>query len=1084
MSPESDGRLERALLAASLLPAGWALFRWLGPDLYAPIAALSVVWVLMPLLPVPRRLLEGLGNACAWALFGGLVVVLWALSDLPHPVPAGALHLVMLGCLLFLLRKEHGLIPTLVVPVVIALLPLGFALANGQPPISGRDLGHLVGAIVWIRGLQATSEVLPAGAAQRRLASLHFLLIMVFGIATGAAQTPAWHLAAGGIAAGLALGFWRDDRLRAKGATPREERTTWARLSPPVAVLIGAGALLFAWHRESAALAEYAAARWDLFELEQPGRPLPTSPSSVPPPTATTPTVRSTGDHSDPPAERPRPGQTTRRGDARERALPSLPRPTETPSASRPVPLAGTPSGAGEQPPPPPPSPSRPPPPAGDKLQTLAKEVAAEADPAAETDAADPPRAIASTPMAEAPKPILPETASARLAEEGEEADFVVDSGTMANLGATSEDPEPPEPESPEPEPTRQFEVVESGMPRLDDESSIRTLPVPPPETPTPPPGPDLLEWAGDDDTPEDRAWAELSDVLRETTPGDPPPPLPPIDPGPEPIDPGAFNEALRYEETESIDGLFNTRPIGELIVPRNARPPEQVYLRVFTFEELTPTGFRVAPAVPDAVRTGPQTTALEPFRVANPRARESWWTLRIHGEDIDSLPLPSAFVGVHAPQASELVWSPASHTLRHLPAVAALEVHYDRPTFDGAVVATDVGDADRLLALFGDPAVDARLHALALEIAGGPEMNPERFTRRAILFLQRRSDYQLATEIPPGPDPVLVRWLENACDGFCEHFAGAFVLLARAYGIPARTVAGFALDDYDWRRRRFNIYPINAHAWAEILVDGQWLRIEPTPAARLFPERPPGSAIARFEFEATPIEPASPAAAPALLPAEVVDLVEEALDSTGQSANVLAGDPPRESEDPLGFESAGASPALEAPEPPPSAEAQSDPSLAATGREPSGTGEAAGPSAAPIAAESSEPPAPAPETTQPDLPPRPSRDGPGLLPSWPMLVGACLLGVVLATIALSVLRPRFGTATHTHATDSPVRTRAGRLLCQLERQAGRNPTLPSEQLAPLQAGLERLRYGRHPSPEELATLEQRWRELRQARPS
>lgn len=67
---------------------------------------------------------------------------------------------------------------------------------------------------------------------------------------------------------------------------------------------------------------------------------------------------------------------------------------------------------------------------------------------------------------------------------------------------------------------------------------------------------------------------------------------------------------------------------------------------------------------------------------------------------------------------------------------------------------------------------------------------------------------------------------------GFCEHYAGALVFLARAANIPARVVVGYQgaeknpLSDY-WIVRHSN-----AHAWTEIWIEQQgWVRVDPTTA-------------------------------------------------------------------------------------------------------------------------------------------------------------------------------------------------------------------------------------------------------------
>lgn len=86
------------------------------------------------------------------------------------------------------------------------------------------------------------------------------------------------------------------------------------------------------------------------------------------------------------------------------------------------------------------------------------------------------------------------------------------------------------------------------------------------------------------------------------------------------------------------------------------------------------------------------------------------------------------------------------------------------------------------------------------------------------------------------GGDPVDEFWLDRR-QGFCEHYAAAFVIVMRALDIPARIVTGYqgtdvmAVDGYHAVRQS------HAHAWAEFWQPGQgWLRADPTGAVA--PER------------------------------------------------------------------------------------------------------------------------------------------------------------------------------------------------------------------------------------------------------
>lgn len=71
--------------------------------------------------------------------------------------------------------------------------------------------------------------------------------------------------------------------------------------------------------------------------------------------------------------------------------------------------------------------------------------------------------------------------------------------------------------------------------------------------------------------------------------------------------------------------------------------------------------------------------------------------------------------------------------------------------------------------------------------------------------------------------------FLTKGQEGFCSHYATAFVLLARAEGFPARYVQGFCVPmQYG---EETEVYSNMAHAWPEVYVEGKgWIPFEPTP--------------------------------------------------------------------------------------------------------------------------------------------------------------------------------------------------------------------------------------------------------------
>ena len=67
---------------------------------------------------------------------------------------------------------------------------------------------------------------------------------------------------------------------------------------------------------------------------------------------------------------------------------------------------------------------------------------------------------------------------------------------------------------------------------------------------------------------------------------------------------------------------------------------------------------------------------------------------------------------------------------------------------------------------------------------------------------------------------------------GFCEHYASAFVFLMRAAHIPARVVTGYQGGEFNAVGNYYIVRQSDAHAWAEVWLDGQgWVRIDPTAA-------------------------------------------------------------------------------------------------------------------------------------------------------------------------------------------------------------------------------------------------------------
>ena len=74
--------------------------------------------------------------------------------------------------------------------------------------------------------------------------------------------------------------------------------------------------------------------------------------------------------------------------------------------------------------------------------------------------------------------------------------------------------------------------------------------------------------------------------------------------------------------------------------------------------------------------------------------------------------------------------------------------------------------------------------------------------------------------------------FLFNTRKGFCEHYATSFVYLMRAAGVPARIITGYQGGELNPNGHYLIVRQSDAHAWAEVWLDGQgWVRVDPTAA-------------------------------------------------------------------------------------------------------------------------------------------------------------------------------------------------------------------------------------------------------------
>ncbi len=198
--------------------------------------------------------------------------------------------------------------------------------------------------------------------------------------------------------------------------------------------------------------------------------------------------------------------------------------------------------------------------------------------------------------------------------------------------------------------------------------------------------------------------------------------------------------------------------------------------------------------------------------------------------EGVDSftagaLPAPKNLQSVDTPAT----YFPFSETLTADGGVANYQIGSTLPLFalKQKIGASPVTDQVYLQLPDGLP---PRVHELAGEVAGAA--SPYLNARLLQVHLQEEYAFRAAAadeevQPPAGQDPV--DWfLFDRRAGTSGNFSSAFVVLARAAGIPARAVSGWVVARQEDTQ---TVHRSQTHQWAEIALDGLgWVTVDPLP--------------------------------------------------------------------------------------------------------------------------------------------------------------------------------------------------------------------------------------------------------------
>jgi transglutaminase-like putative cysteine protease len=165
---------------------------------------------------------------------------------------------------------------------------------------------------------------------------------------------------------------------------------------------------------------------------------------------------------------------------------------------------------------------------------------------------------------------------------------------------------------------------------------------------------------------------------------------------------------------------------------------------------------------------------------------------------------------------------------------------------------------AQRYLALPDD--LPTRVRRLALDLTAG---QPTPYDRAlAIETYLRAFPYSTDLPRPPFDADVVDHFLFELRTGYCDYYASAMVVLARAAGIPARLATGYVADNYDPTQARFVITRADAHSWPEVFFPGiGWVGFEPTARLTLSEGAQGGPPVTAPPVEAGLPPPAPPPA-------------------------------------------------------------------------------------------------------------------------------------------------------------------------------------------------------------------------------
>jgi len=154
--------------------------------------------------------------------------------------------------------------------------------------------------------------------------------------------------------------------------------------------------------------------------------------------------------------------------------------------------------------------------------------------------------------------------------------------------------------------------------------------------------------------------------------------------------------------------------------------------------------------------------------------------------------------------------------------------LRYDMRSFTSYRFNADASEVEQRSWLDLPPTYNPRTLQLAEEIRSRSGNNAE--IVRATLDHLRRGGYQYTLSPPRLGRNSIDEFLFDTRQGYCEHYASAFVFMMRALDIPARVVTGYQGGELNPVDGFVTVRQSDAHAWSEVWLQGRgWVRVDPT---------------------------------------------------------------------------------------------------------------------------------------------------------------------------------------------------------------------------------------------------------------